>query len=236
MTDLNPYADTISSIDPFPGLRSFDIWENHLFFGRDNQVDTLLRKLTDHRFVCVVGTSGSGKSSLVRAGLLPVLFGGFMAEAGSTWRIAIFRPGNDPIHNMASALNADDVYGSGDEAENLMRTGMTEATLESNSLGLVQVVRQSKMEEDENLLIVVDQFEELFRFKENTKIAGAADHAAAFVKLLLEAVHQRELPIYVVLTIRSDFLGDCAQYRDLPEAINDGQYLIPRLQREQLRA
>lgn len=236
MAILPSYTDvmTVAGI-PFPGLRSFDVWENHLFFGRDEQVDTLLRKLADHRFVCVVGTSGSGKSSLVRAGLLPVLHGGFLADAGSSWRVAVFRPGADPLHNLAAALNGDDVFGGGDENERIMRSAISEATLESSSLGLVQIVRQANMEPDENLLVVVDQFEELFRFKENNRIAAAADQAAAFVKLLLAAVSQRELPIYVVLTVRSDFLGECAQYRDLPEMINDGQYLIPRLQREQQR-
>ena len=238
MSNTSSYAATSADTlvdNPFPGLRSFDIWENHLFFGRDEQLDTLLRKLADHRFVCVVGTSGSGKSSLVRAGLLPVLFGGFLASAGSAWRVAIFRPGNDPLNNLAHALSAPEVFGGDDENERALRTAMAEATLESSSLGLVQLVRQAQMESDENLLIVVDQFEELFRFKESNRVHGAADQAAAFVKLLLAAAGQRELPIYIVITVRSDFLGDCAQYRDLPEAINDGQYLIPRLQREQQR-
>jgi WD40 repeat protein/flagellar basal body-associated protein FliL len=235
MSTLPVFPESAIEANPFPGLRSFDVWENHLFFGRDAQVDALLGKLSDNRFVCVVGTSGSGKSSLVRAGLLPVLFGGFLSGAGSSWRVAIFRPGNDPIHNLASALNASDVFGAGDPDEDLMRTAITEATLESSALGLVQVVRQSRMESDENLLIVVDQFEELFRFKENSRLPGAADQAAAFVKLLLEGVRQPELPIYIVLTVRSDFLGECAQYRDLPRAINDGHYLIPRMQRDELR-
>jgi hypothetical protein len=80
----------------------------------------------------------------------------------------------------------------------------------------------------------VDQFEELFRIR-----AGSEDNQdvkAAFVKLLLEAKEQRELPIYVVLTMRSDYLGDCARFRDLPEAINQGQYLIPRMTREERRS
>jgi energy-coupling factor transporter ATP-binding protein EcfA2 len=236
MDSLPTYSDAATAVgNPFPGLRSFDVWENHLFFGRDEQVGTLLRKLAQHRFVCVVGTSGSGKSSLVRAGLLPELYGGFLAAAGSFWRVAVMRPGSDPLHNLAAALSAEDVFGGADADDRVMRTAMTEAALESSSLGLAQVVRQAGLADHENLLLVVDQFEELFRFKENARIEGAADHAAAFVKLLLAAIAQRELPVYVVLTVRSDFLGDCAQYRDLPEMINDGQYLIPRLQREQQR-
>jgi WD40 repeat protein len=222
-------------VNPFPGLRSFDIWENYLFFGRDQHVAALQEKLSRHRFVCVVGTSGSGKSSLVRAGLLPSLFAGYQTETGSRWRVALFRPGNEPIHNLAAALNQTDVFGPEDPDQRVLATATADATLESSSLGLIQIVRRAQMLPGENLLIVVDQFEELFRFKKNNRISGAADQADGFVNLLLEAVGQREIPIYVVLTLRSDFLGDTAQYRDLPEAINEGQFLIPRLRREGLR-
>src|SRR5258706_12123644 len=83
--------------NPFPGLRPFGFDESHLFFGRDGQSEQLISKLGRTRFLAVVGTSGSGKSSLVRAGLLPALLGGFMTSAGSGWRIAILRPGNDPM-------------------------------------------------------------------------------------------------------------------------------------------
>jgi hypothetical protein len=82
------------------------------------------------------------------------------------------------------------------------------------------------------LLLLFDQFEEIFRFLAQ----GSAADADAFVALLLASSAQREVPIYVVLTMRSDFLGDCARFRDLPEAISDSQYLIPRLTRDELRA
>ena len=58
----------------------------------------------------------------------------------------------------------------------------------------------------------------------------------AFVKLLLEATKQRALPVYVVLTMRSDFIGDCMRYPGLPEAVNEGQYLVPRMTRDELRS
>src|SRR5215470_10281804 len=112
---------------------------------------------------------------------------------------------------------------------------MLEATLRRGSRGLVDAVRQAVFGENESLLVLVDQFEEIFRFAKVSGEKKYRNEAAAFVKLLLEAVHQREVPIYVVLIMRSDYLGDCARFWGLPEAINESQYLIPRLTRDQLK-
>jgi hypothetical protein len=245
---------------PFPGLRPFEFQESHLFFGRDGQIEKLLDKLVRTRFLAMVGTSGSGKSSLARAGLIPALRGGMMTGAGSKWRIVVMRPSNDPIGNLARALNEQDVFGSDDKENAAIQIAVAEATLRLGCRGLIETVRQNVMPETENLLVIVDQFEELFRFAHEARKArsdsgsvpravasgspvGERDYdneAAAFVKLLLEAVKpgvdgRREANIYVVLTMRSDFLGDCSQFWDLPEAINESQYLIPRLTRDQLR-
>ena len=219
--------------NPFPGLRPFDANENHLFFGRDGQSDEILTSLRRNRFVAVVGTSGSGKSSLIRAGLLPLLHGGFMAQASSSWRIALFRPGSDPIGNLARALNRPDVLRT--NGSNLATdTVITETTLRRSGLGLIEAVRQSKMPAQANLLIVVDQFEELFRFR-GSGTSESAEDDAAFVKLIIEATRQTDVPIYVVITMRSDFIGDCARFRELPETINRGLYLIPLMTRDQRR-
>jgi flagellar biosynthesis GTPase FlhF len=235
-----------ASANPFPGLRPFESTETHLFFGRDGQSEELLRRLKRTRFLAVVGTSGSGKSSLVRAGLLPALQGGLMASAGSDWRIAILRPGGDPIGNLARSLASPIVLGSPDDNKEDMQAVLAETTLRRSSLGLVELVRRARTKLDaggqpiiadyENLLVVVDQFEELFRFKQLIEEENSQEDAAAFVKLLLEAVRQQdEQKIYIVLTMRSDFLGDCSQFWELPEAINNGQYLIPRMTRDERR-
>src|SRR6187401_2381929 len=97
--ELNP-----GSTNPFPGLRPFTADECHLFFGREGQVDDILVKLAQHRFVCVMGYSGSGKSSLMYCGLVPVLFGGFVTQTGPNWNIIITRPGAAPLHNLAESI------------------------------------------------------------------------------------------------------------------------------------
>ncbi len=221
--------------NPFPGLRPFEFHESDLFFGRDGQSEDLIAKLIPAHFIAVIGASGSGKSSLVRAGVLPALLSGFTPGTGSDWLIALMRPGHEPIANLARALNAPDVFGSEDRQSIPLQIALTEMALYRGSRGLIEAVHQANLAINENLLIVVDQFEELFRYAREHKSDAVENEADAFVKLLLSARAQRELNIFIVLTMRSDFLGDCARFMDLPEAINESQYLIPRLTREQLR-
>jgi hypothetical protein len=198
---------------PFLGLRFFDEGDAQLFCGRDQQVDDLLQKLAQARFVTVIGTSGCGKSSLVRAGLIPAV-----RNIGN-WRIATLRPGGNPIGELAAALE-----------RTFSATGL-DVTLRRGRLGLVEAVQQCQLAPGENLLVIVDQFEELFRFHRET---GLPDEAAAFVKLIIEATAQRAAGVCVMITMRSDFLGNCSQFSDLPERINDGLYLVPRMRRDQL--
>jgi WD40 repeat protein/energy-coupling factor transporter ATP-binding protein EcfA2 len=222
-------------LNPFPGLRSFEENEDVLFFGREKQVDELLRKLRTVRFLAVIGSSGSGKSSLVKSGLIPSLFSGFMSGAGSDWRMCTFRPGNDPIGNMAKGLVENNVlYDDKSPEEILTLTSITESILRRSSQGLAETYKQSGLDTKNNLLILVDQFEELFRFSKYEKDAkeGKRD-SVAFINLLLKASEQRDVPIYIVFTMRSDFLGDCTEFRGFPEAINEGQYLVPRMTRDE---
>src|SRR5690242_19915531 len=90
---------------PYPGLRPFEADEAFLFYGRKTHTEELLRRLGTNRFLAVVGASGSGKSSLVRAGLMPALYRGFLAGGISQWRIAVMKPGDAPIANLARALD-----------------------------------------------------------------------------------------------------------------------------------
>ncbi len=223
-----------SLVNPFVGLRAYEEHEAHLFFGRDGQSDDLAARLARKRFVAVVGMSGCGKSSLVRAGLLPTLHGGFVASAGSGWRIAVMRPGYAPLASLATVL-CGALCGTEELTAPVLSPELIESTLRRGSLGLVDAVQQARLPHDENLLVVVDQFEELFRFRQDDGGARADADAAAFVKLLVEAHQHAAAPIYVMLTMRSDYLGECARFRGLPEAMNESQYLVPRMNRDERR-
>src|SRR6266487_1646116 len=196
--------------NPFPGLRCFLTEEDYLFFGRHEQIEDLLRRLRTNRLVAVVGTSGSGKSSLVRAGLLPAVLGGGMAQAGSAWEIAVMRPGGSPLAHLARALCEAGLYDA--DAEDALFH--LQATLSRSRNGLLEAVRQSPLTlpsppadggegrvrgpaAGSKLLLVVDQFEELFRF--NRASATSQEEAIGFVNLLLHATQQAERNVYVVL-------------------------------------
>lgn len=229
MVSLNTAVMQVDA--PYPGLRPFRHDEAEIFFGREQQTDQLLEKLQRTHFIAVVGPSGCGKSSLVRAGMIASLQGGFLADAGAGWRIAELRPGDRPLARLAEALLAPSAHGLevGTDPSDVV---IAQAMLRRGPLGLIEILREARLPANENLLILVDQFEEIFRFREQ----GGADDADAFVSLLLATANQRELPVYVVITMRSDFLGDCALFTGLPEAINESQYLTPRLTRDQIRA
>lgn len=230
--------------NPYVGLRPFFEDDSLYFYGREQQIAELLEILRQHRFLGVVGSSGSGKSSLVRAGLLPSLLGGFLVQDRDSWRTVQIKPGDAPISNLCAGL----LKAVGEKAtpqgaaalEHDIREGHTDAVVEFLA---------PRLESNANLFLLVDQFEEIFAFRgideedgqPNLDLARRKERArrkaeaADFVDLLLSVAQQRNLPIYVALTMRTDFLGDCDLFYGLPEALNRGRYLVPRMTREQLR-
>ncbi|MFA0964154.1 High-affnity carbon uptake protein Hat/HatR [Roseivirga sp. BDSF3-8] len=217
--------------NPFPGLRAFRYEESHLYFGREGQLDEVLQKLLQNQFVAVVGTSGIGKSSFMNCGLLPILHGNYPTQYASDWEIYTFRPGTSPIYNMAEALVKPLTKEGPDEDTATILKDMEYAVLSESSRGLIEAIQSKFDTEKKNHLIYIDQFEEIFRFRNLEE--AASEEAAAFIKLIMNAIHQSDVPVYVVLTMRSDFVGDCSQYSQLTKAINDSQFLIPQMTRSQ---
>ncbi len=230
--------------NPYVGLRPFDHTDSLYFFGRRAQVSDLLQRLHQTRFLAVVGSSGCGKSSLIRAGLIPALRGGFLVQDRDRWLVARMKPGGGPIGNLAFALCS--MEGPEPKAEEV--DDLAAAIVEDHVQAVVDHLKPH-LGTDANLLLLLDQFEEIFAFRGKEQEESLAEmgtservaqairqrEASDFVDLVLSLVEQRGVPVYVVLTMRSDFLGDCDLFYGLPEAMNLSRYLVPRLNRGQLR-
>jgi len=239
--------NVLSAKNPFPGLRPFAEQDSHWFFGREKQTSALYRLVDRNRFTTVVGSSGSGKSSLVRAGLLPLLLRETKAAGGRTWRIIEMRPGIAPMMRLAAAIAGPtpETIAISERAAHQGMLDRVESLLRATSLGVADALQTVGGPGDQATLILVDQFEEIFRyddvsFSENGSPAAARarrDEAHAFVSLLIQASRQRNMRIHIVLTMRSDYIGDCSRYTDLPEIVTSSQYLVPALsmkEREQV--
>ncbi|MHC1706916.1 MAG: hypothetical protein AB9842_05270 [Bacteroidales bacterium] len=221
----------IAPVNPFPGIRSYEPHEDYLFFGRENQIKELIERLSETRFIAIIGSSGCGKSSLIKAGLIPTLFKGKINIIQGQWELSTMRPGDDPLGNLASALY-ENFISSGNTSVNLQTI---QQHLQPGGGSLQELFNQNHPDASKRQLLYIDQFEELFRFKRTRVENDSHLEAARFVELMLQAVRSEDNPIYIVLSMRSDFVDECTEYRGLTEAINTGYYLVPRMIREEIR-
>lgn len=215
---------------PFKGLTYFGVDDASIFFGREQQVDQLVNHLRQARFLAVVGASGSGKSSLVRAGLVPAIQGGAYLASGESlpaghvpWRVHLITPTNDPLEALADALTRDN------PSVTLMDTIMADMVKQPRSLHRhVKRWLDEQQPASDGCLIMVDQFEELFTM---CRDQARRQH---FVDNLMTAV-TTDGPTRVVLTLRADFYAHCAQFNDLREALAKNQIYIGPMTTDELR-
>jgi tetratricopeptide (TPR) repeat protein/energy-coupling factor transporter ATP-binding protein EcfA2 len=238
-TPLPDDGTQLSDERPFPGLRPFGFADRAFFFGRERQAFALYRLVENGRFIAVIGGSGSGKSSLVLAGLQGLLADETADTGGPTWAFIDMRPGGAPITRLAGAL-AQLAKDTPDETAR--RRDRIEWTLRQSSFSFESALAEAGGLSGRSLILVVDQFEELFRFglaglgyrRGGVEEARRRDEATQFVQILLDADRRRIPNVRVLITMRSDFIGDCANFHGLSEAVSATQYLVPNLTRGEL--
>jgi WD40 repeat protein/energy-coupling factor transporter ATP-binding protein EcfA2 len=220
--------------NPFVGLRSFEDSESHLFFGRDKQIHNVITNLENTGFTAIIGSSGSGKSSLIRSGLIHAIKNTSKKEQEKIWRIGIFKPGYDPINNLSECLCSEEIIEDTITSQLDDFKEHTLNTLRRNQSGISDFLNEFRKNSSDNILLIIDQFEEIFRIVDNEKLYPTGNRdSSAFVNLILHTL--RDNRVHIALSMRSDFLGDCTQFFGLPEALNKGQYLIPRMTRNEVK-
>jgi hypothetical protein len=210
---------------PYPGLRPFEKDEWAIFFGRERMADAVVDELIAKRLLVVHGDSGSGKSSLIRAGVLPRLEQE-SARGGIRWRTCAVTPGEAPLWNLAKGLAAlRDPSGPRDDDIIEIRRALN---FGRNAPAAIAALLSTTA--NDQVCVLIDQFEELFA---HAGLHGPEE--ALLVSRFLSALHAAPPDgLCAVLTMRSEFLGACARYGDLAEVVNATQYLLPRMRHEDL--
>jgi len=235
---------------PYPGLRPFLAEEARFFRGREAQIREIGDRLARERCISVLGGSGTGKSSIVRAGVIPSLRRKLIPGRGDLWRATTFAPGLAPMDNLVLALERllkppEPKAGKSMEALCAERRASILDTLYRADGGLgaflpkfrealdIEPSVSESTRAQANVLIVIDQFEELFR-QENR--GNRHQQVAAFIGLVVDQwQHPGQYDgLYLALTMRTDDLHRCAEFLDLPDFINATSYLIRRLRDEEL--
>jgi energy-coupling factor transporter ATP-binding protein EcfA2 len=237
------------SICPYPGLRPFNEEESIFFKGREQQVERLVKRLEEKKFLMVNGASGDGKSSLIYAGVIPHAKAGFFKAKYNNWIVADFRPERSPLKNLTASICRQLKIEDTAKTEKELGYGFSAlCDLYKASSFYIDETKPEWLNADEkerkvikrkgaNLLVLVDQFEEFFTNPENYQNGIPSIESQKTVNLLLETYKlatAQDLPIYVVCTMRSDYIGQCAAFRGLPEAIGYSQFFVPRLKRQEI--
>ena len=214
----------IKKTNPFLGLRPFTPEECDLFFGRESESEKAFEKLLNNRFLSVIGVSGSGKSSLIHCGILPRVnnFG----DKKDEWKVISFKPEVDPFYSLAEAIAGNsNVQSSEDIYRDLTETPD----------GITEVFRKLISDSSGKILLIIDQFEQLFRYVATNKKTTTQDITAKFIDCIVNLAKQTTVDVFTIITIRSDFIEECSHYQSLMQLINDSNYLIPKMDREKYR-
>ena len=224
-------------ICPYPGLRPFTEEESVFFKGRDMHIRQIVKLLELNKMAFITGASGDGKSSMVYAGVVPYIRAGYFKARYNGWLIVDFKPQKNPLKSLSDSL-AMQLGTDSSKCMNDLSYGFS---------SLVDIYRESQYyvesgdnvsNRGRNLLIIADQFEEMFTNFENFDNGQPSDESYTTVNLLLETIRisiAEKLPIYVAFTMRSDFISQCTFFKNLPEYMAYSQFFVPQLKRTEIR-
>lgn len=224
---MGPKKDS-KEFNPFPGLRPFAPEDRDLFFGREAESEEIIVKLLKNRYITLIGSSGNGKTSLINDGILPGIMN-LKSGGSSVWKILSFTPGNDSFGNLADALSK----GINENTQKGINRDTIYSDLLDNSQGFSVVARKYLIKSDENVLLVIDQFDEFFRYI----LPGKSDTTQAalkFVDFLIDSALKQDPKVFIIVAMRAEYLTECSRYKGLISLVNNSNYIVPPIGHENL--
>jgi hypothetical protein len=220
--------------NPFPGLRSFTFDDSSVFYGRDSICDQVIEKLLANKFVCLLGGAGSGKTSLIEAGIKPIILSGMIGEPEAQWQIFSTVPGTEPTRNLSNEIfkqEHKDVFNE----ERSIQEHIFHSIIQRGRHGIIELLAQLNHSSHSKYLFVIDSFEELFRNQQQNGEKDFYETSLQYVNLFLEALQSTRFEVYLLIAIRSDFTDDCVMFPALATYINKSNVMIPRMNRQEMR-
>ncbi len=253
------------TLNPYPGLRPFKYSDSRFFYGRDNIIQDIALDLIKNKAVYIVGPSGTGKSSLAFAGLIPALQNGIVHTKARRWRTAVFRPSGGPTINLAGAIY--DAYhmkaegmNSGNPVLNQEETGISREDFVGLALGnnprkffraawklsRAKSISDSDGDPAENLLIIADQFEELFRLsgtdpeathsQDNlTRLKRHREDLDHFIKIFMGLRSSGGGRVHCLVTMRTEYLVDCEINTSLHKDVDRYLFMVRKLKTPEIK-
>ncbi len=215
---------------PFVGLRAYNSDESDIFFGREKQILILEKKIEKSKFLVVLGAAGSGKTSLINAGLVSKL----KKNASNENSLKVIKINYDKnIIDILSEELVNICYKSTEEEKiKNISTNLAVTYLKQHTNPIVDILNEFNFPKSKKVLIIIDNFEKIFYYLNK---AEDKNQIKRLVNQLFIVSKQNEIEIYVCIIMHSGFLSECVKIEDLPEIINNGQYLIPNMNLDEIK-
>ena len=221
------------SSNPFPGLKNYDEKHSSNFNNRAHEIEDLLQKLREYGIAILSGSNGSGKTSLLRAGIIPKLRNGFQGKSGKNWRICEFRTFGNPIEQMAFAMAEQGLLYKDHRGRPEDYSRYVSVLNQKKELSLIDLYINSEISQvEENLIFIIEQVEDLYRFN-LLNVNSQTESDEEFFDIIYRTNRQKNIPIYFIISIQNIFLNHLNNYKNFVTLLSKSLYNLPSLKAKQ---